>query len=91
MAAISIAAGATPTAVIAGGNYDFVHIRNESGVTMYLSYDGDLTALTVANGMPLKTGEFIMINNDSSRQTFRKPIMAVHGDAGAQELRVQGS
>lgn len=95
MNAISVAPGASPTLVAAGGNRNFLHIYNNSASTVYLCYDCDTatatSTLATTNGFPLVAGAAIMLNNDNLRG-FGNPVYAVHADgSNPKELRIQGA
>lgn len=95
MQAISVLTGAVPTLVAAAGNRDFLHVLNNSDVTVYLSYDLDaataVSTLTSALGMPVLPGQVIQLINDGHRNVFNKPVYAIHDDAASKELRIQGA
>lgn len=73
------------------GNRDFIHILNNSDVTIYFSYDGDAATVTTALGIPIGPGQPLTLENTGPRQLFTKAVYAIHG-AGAvnKEVRVQG-
>lgn len=95
MQAISIVAGVTPTLVAAAGNRDFLHVFNNSDVTMYLSYDIDVATVAgvslVLKGMPLLPGQVLQLVNDGHRNVFNKPVYAIHEDLADKEIRIQGA
>lgn len=73
--------------VVNPGFCDFIHIYNNSDVTIYISYDG--TAATTAAGMPILAGQTYQLNNDGSKQIFVKGVSAIHASSGSKEIRIQ--
>lgn len=83
------------TLIVPAGNYPFVHIRNVSPNTVWLSYDGMAATLTTVNGWMLfgdaaAKGEILMLNNDGVKPIFTKNIYALAIAAGTSELRIAG-
>lgn len=87
------AAQVTTTAaeIVPGGNRDFVHIYNLSDTTIYVKYDGDATALTTSNGMPILPNDVLILANDGNRTVYTRAIWAIHGGSGNKEVRIQGA
>lgn len=79
------------TTILAAGNYDFVHIMNNSDTTVYVKYDGDSTPVTTALGLPIVAGDTLMLNNVGPRNIFTRAITCIHGSSGNKELRIQGA
>lgn len=67
----------------------WISLVNESDATIYVGYDGSGDALTVANGHPIPSGEYIVLKNDGPTRAFTGKIEAIHGGAGTKDLRVQ--
>lgn len=82
----------TTAAQIAAGNPSrkFLHIQNVSDTDIYVSYDGDATALTTSNGLKVAAGDTLMLNNDGTRCLFEHAVYAIHGGSGNKEVRIQG-
>lgn len=94
MTAIQVASGATPTVVAPARVRHFVHVQNDSDVDIYLQYDGSVDVLTVNNGLRLKPGAVIMLEErmaDASPRAFNFAVNAVHASTGTKLLRVQES
>lgn len=72
------------------GNRAFIHLYNAGSVTAYLKYDGDATALTTSNGMPLPAGATLHLNNDAGgKAPFIHEVRGITA-SGSTDIRVQG-
>jgi hypothetical protein len=79
----------TATQVAAPGNYDFIHIYNDSDVPIYLSYDG--AQPTVGAGMTLlPMGWFALESDGLGKNLFSMGVYAIHGSVGDKQIRIQG-
>ncbi len=78
------------TLLAAAGNRDFLHIYNISDTVVYVSYDGDPTPLTTANGFPIPPNGSLFLNADGHKQMFHHAVYVIHGTTGSKELRIQG-
>jgi hypothetical protein len=81
---------ATATKIADAGNRRFCHIYNNSDTTIYVKYDGDETALTTANGVPIAPGEKFGLDNDGINPIFVNEIWGIHGSSGTKEVRCMG-
>lgn len=90
MRVLSIATGATPTQISAGGHYAFAHIYNDSDTTIYIGYDGDAASVDVNKGYPLLPTGLFTLENYGTKELFMSPIYAVHGAGVGKNVRVQG-
>jgi len=83
------AANVTTTAqrLVANGPCNFVHIYNNSDVTIYVAYDG--ANVTVAAGIPIEPGQTLHLDNDGNRQIFIRGVSLIHGGTGNKEIRIQ--
>lgn len=79
------------TQVVPPGNIDAIHVYNNSDSIVYLGYDGDAAHVTVAAGMPLAAGAYLLLTNDGTRNLFIKGLWAIHNTTGNKELRIQGA
>jgi hypothetical protein len=71
------------------GNRKFLHIKNTSGVVIYLKYDGSGTTLDATTGMPLAINEFLFLNNDS-KNIFTDAVFGFQASGADKTINVQG-
>jgi hypothetical protein len=82
----------TETLVLPGRIRHFAHIQNDSDADIFLKYDGSPDTLTINNGIRLRPGQTLMLEErmaDASRWTYNNPIYAIHGSTGNKLLRIQ--
>ncbi len=72
--------------VSAGRRRRWLHLANRSDSTILVKYDGDATALTAANGIPIAPGAVLMLGNNGGDQDFWHDVWAIHGGAGEKSL-----
>ena len=76
--------------IAAAGNRDFINIYNNSGQTLFISYDGDSAALTVNTGWPIPAGQYFALSNDANRNVYNKEVRGIVA-GGTADVRVQGA
>lgn len=92
MQAIQVATGATPTLLAAAGPRKFLHVFNNSDVTIYIGYDGDTAnPLTTLNGYPLLPTGTLVLDNVGPVKIYDAKVEAVHDAAGNKEVRIVGA
>jgi len=91
MTAVSIAAGATPTVILAAPTTPFLfcHIQNLGTGPIYIQFDNDSATLSTSNGWKVEAGGTFSLENTGSLQAYKYAIKGIHGEVGAQEVRVQ--
>jgi hypothetical protein len=92
ISSVNVAAGATPTALLAGGDWSFVALYNNSDETIYLDFAGGRGGtVSSSNGIPLPASSDPLILSGSTQPgcSFKQGIKAIHGGAGDKAVAVQ--
>jgi len=91
MTAVSIAAGVTPTVILAAPTtpWLFCHIQNLGTGAIYIQFDNDSATLATTNGWKIESGGSFSLENTGGIQAYKYAIKGVHAEIAAQEVRVQ--
>jgi len=87
MQAVSV--GTSPVQLAPAGNRDFIHIFNNGASTLYVSYDGDPTTLSAANGIPVPPNSIYTLDNVGVKMIYNKAVWGIAG-TGTLDVRLQG-